>query len=176
MSAQATVKPEPALAPNSIRDVERLEALHRTGLLDTASSLTFDRITSLAARLLRVPITLVSLVEEHRLFFKSQRGLPPAFAAIREAPLSRSICQHVVITRNTVVIDNAADHRLSCDSLGVQDMGVGAYLGSPIYAEDQAIGALCAINLQKRRWSVEDIKTLDDLAQLTTREIAAGHR
>lgn len=53
---------------------ERLKALQRYAILDTPAELRFDRITALAARLFRVPIALISLVDEQRQWFKSRHG------------------------------------------------------------------------------------------------------
>jgi len=58
-----------------IDETQRLRALHCLKLLDTAEVERFDRITRLALRLFAVPIALVSLVDEHRQWFKSRQGL-----------------------------------------------------------------------------------------------------
>src|SRR3569833_3163599 len=76
----------------------RLRALYDTGLLDTAPEAAFDRLTRLAARLLKAPVSLVSLVTERRQFFKSALGLPEPWASLRETPLTHSVCQHVVLS------------------------------------------------------------------------------
>ena len=58
----------------------RLSILHQTGLLDTPSEPEFDRVTQLAARLLRAPIAAVTLVDENRQFFKSLVGVHEPWA------------------------------------------------------------------------------------------------
>ena len=47
-------------------DPARLAALATSGLMDSAPAPGFDRLTGLAARLLRAPVSLVSLVDDHR--------------------------------------------------------------------------------------------------------------
>ena len=54
---------------------ERLNVLHALNLLDTPPEEVFDRITRLVARVLDVPIALVSLVDTDRQWFKSRVGL-----------------------------------------------------------------------------------------------------
>ncbi len=54
----------------------RLQALQECAILDTAPEGAFDDVTRLAARLLRAPISLVSLVDESRQWFKSHHGVP----------------------------------------------------------------------------------------------------
>ena len=59
-----------------VRNLNRIAALGRTGLLDTPAEEPFDRLTRLATRLLKTPVALVSLVDRNRQFFKSSVGLP----------------------------------------------------------------------------------------------------
>ena len=56
-------------------EMRRLGALRAAGLLDTPPEERFDRVTRLAQRLFRVPIALISLVDEDRQWFKSHQGL-----------------------------------------------------------------------------------------------------
>ena len=111
---------------------ERLRALRATGLLDTAPEEPFDKLTQLVCRLLRVPVSLVSLVGADRQFFKSQQGLPEPWAKARETPLSHSFCQHVVLRQEPFVIDDARSDPLVCENLAIPDLGVAAYLGVPL--------------------------------------------
>jgi GAF domain-containing protein len=67
----------------AVNDVDRLLALRATGLLDTPPEETFDRLTRLAGRILGVPVSLISLVDTDRQFFKSQIGLPPPYDTSR---------------------------------------------------------------------------------------------
>ena len=58
----------------AVRSAARLAALRGTGLLDTAAEPAFDRLTKLAVRLLRVPASFLSLVDEERDFYKAATG------------------------------------------------------------------------------------------------------
>lgn len=94
-----------AHAPETvIRDPRRLATLRGTGLLDSPPEEAFDRFTRLAGTMFGVPVALVSLVDENRQFFKSERGLPAEWAARRETPLSHSFCQHVVADATPLVV------------------------------------------------------------------------
>ena len=159
--------PEPT-APDS----ERLLALLRTGLLDTPPEPAFDRLTALARRLLGVPVSLVSLVDERRQFFKSQTGLPEDLACARETPLSHSFCKHVVGGRSPLVVDDARTHPVLKDNPAVRDLNVIAYAGVPLVTPDgHVLGALCAIDGRPRAWVAEDIATLTDLAAAVMAEV-----
>jgi hypothetical protein len=62
-----------AILPKS--EPERMAAVRRYGILDTPQDGTFDRITALAARRFGVPISIISIVDEDRIWFKSHHGL-----------------------------------------------------------------------------------------------------
>ena len=152
---------------------ERLRALQKTGLLDSPPEEPFDRLTQLVCRVLGVPVSLVSLVDADRQFFKSQRGLPEPWSQVRETPLTHSFCQHVVIRGEALVIDDAASDADICDNLAIRDLGVAAYLGVPLTTpEGHILGSLCAIDIKPRNWSQSDLLTLQDIAHAVMGEIA----
>ncbi len=80
----------------AVRDPARLAALRDARLLDTGPEESFDRLTRLAVELLDAPVSLVSLVDEDRQYFKSAVGLQDPWASARQTPLTHSICQQVV--------------------------------------------------------------------------------
>src|SRR5688500_19571262 len=86
----------PGTTESVIGDADRLAALRSTGMLDSPAEEAFDRLTRLAISILRVPVSLVSIVDRDRQFFKSSGGLPTKVAEARETPLTHSFCQHVV--------------------------------------------------------------------------------
>jgi hypothetical protein len=57
------------------KEQERIQALQRYQILDTPPDGAFDRVTALAAKLLKVPISIASLVDTDRIWFKSHHGL-----------------------------------------------------------------------------------------------------
>ena len=59
-----------------VRNLNRLAAVNRAGLLDTPAEEPFDRFTRLATRIFKTPVALVSIVDAERQFFKSAIGLP----------------------------------------------------------------------------------------------------
>ena len=56
-------------------EARRLAAVQRYEILDTPPDGSFDRITAIAARLFCVPISIISLVDHNRIWFKSHHGL-----------------------------------------------------------------------------------------------------
>ncbi|MEM1118091.1 MAG: GAF domain-containing protein [Bacteroidota bacterium] len=166
------VDPEAALA-----DPDRLGALEASGLADGAPDPAFDRLTRLVQRCLRVPVALVSLVDDHRQVFKSQQGLGEPWCSLGETPLSHSLCQHVVAREAPLVVGDAREHPLVRDNLAVRDLHVVAYLGVPLRTPDgHVIGSLCAIDGVPRFWSEADQEVLASLASVAMGEIATAYR
>ena len=156
----------------ALGDPSRLAALRWRLLLDTSAEEGFDRVTRLAARLLRAPVALVTLVDADRQFFKSCLGLPEPWASRRETPLSHSFCQHVVASGRPLIVPDAREHPLLRDNLAIPDLGVVAYLGIPLLGSDgSALGTFCVIDHRPRAWSDDEIETMGDLAGAVVTEI-----
>jgi hypothetical protein len=162
ISARVTQVPEPILA-----GPERLQALQKSGLLDTAPEEMFDRVTRLVARLLDVPTVLMSLVDSHRQFFKSQVGLSAHLARTRETPLSHSFCQWVVADHDELVVPDARYHPLLRMSPATSAFNVIAYAGVPLHAGSrEPIGSFCAMDTRPRFWEKTDLASLRDAATM----------
>jgi GAF domain-containing protein len=150
-----------------IRNVKRLAAVQRVGLLDTPPEESFDRLTNLARRILKAPVALVSLVDGNRQFFKSCAGLPEPWLSRRETPLSHSFCQHVVASGAPLVVEDARRHPLVWSNLGIEELGIVAYAGMPLATSDgHTIGSFCVVDTQPRAWTWDEIEILKDLAAI----------
>jgi signal transduction histidine kinase len=150
----------------------RLAELEATALLDSPVEETFDRFTRLASTILKTPVSLVSLVDRERQFFKSSVGLQEPWASSRETPLSHSFCQHVVETSQPLCVVDARIDPLFKEHLGTIELGVVAYLGVPITtAKGHTLGSFCAIDTKPREWTPEELETLSDLTALLIGQI-----
>ena len=155
----------PLAAASSLGAPARLDALRRSRLLDSPPDETFDRLTRLATRLLGAPVSLISLVDNDRQFFKSSVGLSEPWASARETPLSHSFCQHVVASDAPLIVEDARTHPLVADNDAIEDLGVVAYAGIPLRTRDGlTLGSLCVIDDQPRHWTPEELAVLNDLA------------
>ncbi|HEX8212321.1 MAG TPA: PAS domain S-box protein [Longimicrobium sp.] len=155
-----------------LHDPRRLAAVRRVALADAAAETAFDRLSSLVTRILRVPVALVTLVEEDRQLLKGCVGLPEPWASARETPLSHSFCQYTLGMREALVVEDARRDPRLADNLAIPALSVVAYAGIPlITSQGHALGALCAIDNQPRSWSQEEIGILRDLAASAVTEI-----
>ncbi|MFJ8168639.1 GAF domain-containing SpoIIE family protein phosphatase [Streptomyces sp. NPDC094473] len=152
-------------------DLGRLEALRLAGLTAAADP-GMDRFARLVARFLRVPVSLVSLLETDRQVFPGMVGLAEPWAARRETPLSHSFCQHVVIDRRPLVLEDTRVHQRTCASLAIPDLQVIAYAGMPLTdADGHVLGSLCAIDHKPRKWTAEELQDLGDLTAACSVEL-----
>ena len=166
----------PDAAP-AVLDPDRLGALAATGLVGTDPEAEFDRLTTLSARSTGAPISLVALVGADRSFFKSAHGLPdlpPGEPGLgRSVPLALSMCQHVVASGEPLVVDDTRAHAVLRDNGAVTELGAGAYLGVPVRSPSgHVLGTLCAVDVEARQWSPEDLATLLATAAAAQGEIA----
>ena len=129
-------------------------------------------MTRLASTVLRTTVSLITLVDYDRLFFKSFVGLVEPWASSRVAPLSHSFCPHVVAGVAPVVITDARAYVKERNSPALAEFGAFAYAGVPLVtSQGYAIGSFCAIEHRPRQWGAEDINFLHDLAALVMTEV-----
>lgn len=158
--------------PSQVHDEARLAALHRTGLLDSGPEDSFERLGSLARRLIDAPTALVSLVAEDRQHFKCCVGLAEPYASAGETPLSHSICQHALVSPGPLVIpDTSVDQRL-IGNHAVDVLGAAAYLGVPLVGRTgHVLGSFCVLDDKPRTWTAEEVAAMEDLAVAVMTEI-----
>lgn len=159
-----------------LRDPTRLAALRQTALLGTPPEEEFDRLARLAARVLGSSVAMVTLLDDERQFAKSVVGLSGEDAeALRDLPLSQSVCRHAVSGGRELVIPDARTDPRTRGSAGVERFGFAAYLAIPLVTRDGlALGALCVAAHTPRAWTPDDVEALRDLAAVVT--AAVEHR
>lgn len=152
---------------DTILDQERLAALHALALLDTPAEARFDRFTRLAAMSFQVPVTLVSLVDEDRLWVKSRCGTSLARTARSAAP-----CSEVVASREMLVVEDASqDARFHDSPLVTGEPHIRFYAGVPLFSGGHVVGTLCLIDRQPRGLDEQERLVLRDLADLVEAEL-----
>ncbi len=161
----------PMQAP-AIPDYERqrLDALRRLAILDSSAEERFDRITRMARNLFEVPISLISLVDEERQWFKSRCGLDA-----QETPRDISFCGHAILGEEIFVVeDTALDLRFADNPLVLGDPYIRFYAGSPLQlAGGHKVGTLCLIDRRPRLLDERQKSLLADLAGMVEHELAA---
>ena len=146
----------------------RLEALRRYEILDTAVEENFDRFTRIVSTILNTPISLISLVDSDRQWFKSKIGLDAA-----ETPRDVAFCDHAIRGDDVMVVEDAAeDARFASNPLVIGDPFIRFYAGAPLVTSDgYRIGTLCAIDKRPHTFSAKERQLLSDFSHLVMQEL-----
>lgn len=157
---------------DAVVDPRRVAAVRSTGLLDTGPEEPFDRLTSLAARVLDTPFAFVTIVDDTRSFWKSCFGVDSDDPAERQNLVQESFCQYVVRSDSPLVVGDAPHHPVTKDNSSIDSMGVRAWAGWPIRDDaGNVLGTFCAVDVRERTWSDEDSSLLATLAGAAASEI-----
>ena len=146
-------------------ETERLEALRNYAILDSMREDEFDRITELASLICDVPISLVSLIDENRQWFKSRFGLDE-----QETYRNLSFCQYTIMNNHLLEIKDArVDERFRYNKLVVGKPNIRFYAGHPLIDQNgYALGTLCVIDHQPNQLTANQKRGLELLAQEIT--------
>jgi sigma-B regulation protein RsbU (phosphoserine phosphatase) len=147
---------------------ERLRAVRRYDVLDTPPDGSFDRVTRLAARQFGVPISIVSIVDNDRIWFKSHHGVE-----VQEIGRDPGLCASAILgDKPWVVKDAETDPRTMTNPLVAGDLGLRFYAGAPLTTHDGFnLGTLCVIDGAPREFSAEDAELLEELAGVVMDEL-----
>jgi two-component sensor histidine kinase len=141
----------------------RLAALRRYDILDTPPDGSFDRIVAIAADLFSVPIAIVSLVDEDRIWFKSHHGLD-----VDQIDRSPGLCASAILRSDPRILPDArADMHALANPLVAGEFGLRFYVGVPLRTHDGFnLGTLCVIDRHPRHAPERQIAQLKDLASI----------
>jgi signal transduction histidine kinase len=156
-------------APVPANEVDRLKALQQESILDTPPEKTFDDLARVAGMICGTPISLISLVDETRQWFKARVGLP-----VSETPRDLAFCAHTIIRPDQVMVvpDATADERFATNPLVTGDPNIRFYAGAPLVTRDGfALGTLCVIDRVPRTLSAEQLEALETLRNQVIREM-----
>ena len=159
---------------NSIKEQQRLAALHSYDILDTAIEDDYEELTELAAAICGTPIALISLVDEKRQWFKSHRGLD-----VTETERSQSFCAHAILnpTELMQVEDAHLDPRFKDNPLVTGDPHISFYAGMPLVDDEGfALGSLCIIDRHPRKLNETQEQALKTLSKQVVNKLLLRKR
>ena len=152
-------------------EIQRLNELHNTGILDTPRESDFDNITNLASSIFKAPIAVITIVDEKRQWFKSCVGLPEDLV---ETPREISLCGHAISNPTEVLIipDARLDTKFADNPMVSKDPHVVFYAGAPLISKNgYPLGTLCIIDFIPRSLNKEEVETLKILSNQVSKLI-----
>ncbi|MQB01217.1 MAG: PAS domain S-box protein [Actinobacteria bacterium] len=150
-------------------EASRLAVLRDLEILDSPPEEEFDELVRLASYVCKTPISLLTLVDEHRQWFKAQVGLE-----VSETPREWSFCAHAIEQPEDlfVVPDAAMDARFKDNPLVVGDPNMRFYAGIPLTVSGgRAVGTVCVIDTVQRDLDDEQVAALRLIAQEVEQKI-----
>jgi PAS domain S-box-containing protein len=150
-----------------MRSPDRVRAVERARRTLPACPVPLDGIARLAARLLRAPTALVTLVGADEETFAGSCGAPAALVASGHATLAYSVCKYAVSVDHPVRSgDMAVDPELCRHPLAAE-YGYRAFLVVPLRdTADAPIGALTVLDTQPRQWTDDEVATLLSIGEV----------
>lgn len=150
-----------------LNEAKRLSALEAYGILDTLPEKEFDDITKIASQICQTPISLISLIDDKRQWFKSHHGLDAT-----ETPRDVAFCAHAINDQNQLlnVPDSRTDERFYDNPLVTGDPHVIFYTGVPLVSPDGfALGTLCVIDHETKVLTSRQLESLESLGNQVIR-------
>jgi signal transduction histidine kinase len=141
----------------------RVAALKSYEILDSLPEKEYDDLARLASEICQTPISLISLLDDKRQWFKSNHGLD-----VRETPIEYAFCSHAIINPDEILIveDSRKDQRFAGNPLVTGDPHVIFYAGVPLVdSRGFALGSLCVIDHTAKQLSDSQLSALKILGK-----------
>jgi GAF domain-containing protein len=149
-------------------ETARVAALNRYAILDSEPEQSFDDLVALAAHICQTPMATLSLVDDHRQWFKSKVGVK-----VGETPREISICAHAIQQGDLFIVpDTLQDARFRESPLVTGEPHIRFYAGTPLINEDgYALGTLCVLDREPRELDAAQKEAINALGRLALRQM-----
>ena len=165
-----TLAPPPrGPADRDARDeAARLAAVRRYDVLDTPPDCAFDRIAEVAARVFDVPIAVVSIVDEDRIWFKAHHGLD-----VEQIDRDPGLCASAIRREGPMFLSDARQDLVAmANPLVAGELGLRFYAAAPLRTPDgHNLGTLCVIDRQPRQVDARELAILEALAAVVVEQL-----
>lgn len=157
---KSTTPPDSAL--RQVDEAARLEALYSYQVLDTDPEQVFNDLAQLSAFICGTPMSMVSLIDGERQWFKAKVGIEH-----RQTPREHAFCQYAMRASDVYeVADATIDERFLHNPLVTGDPHIRFYAGAPLLTpEGQPLGTLCALDTVPRHLTTDQRDALRVLAR-----------
>lgn len=144
-------------------ETRRLKNLRKYRILDTPEDGCYDEITSLAAKIFKVPIVIISFVDKDRIWFKSSVGVTS-----EEMPRKSGLCSYAILSDDIYIVEDARnDPRTMTNPLVVGLMGLQFYAAAPLKSKSgHNLGTFCIIDKEPRSLTIQEVIMLRQLSRI----------
>jgi len=158
-------------APTPKNEKERIEAVHKFAILDTNPEERFDLLIKEAVEKLKVPMSSLTILDSDREWFKSYQGLEE-----KEGDRSISFCGHALLASDIFIVeDTLKDERFLDNPMVIGKPFVRFYAGIALFDRKHKtglpIGVFCVKDTKPRKFDVEEMSILIDLAIRAEKEL-----
>ena len=155
-------------APIPENEKARLEAVKKLNILDTPPEKRFDYLTKKAIQICKVPIAVISILDEDREWFKSCQGL-----SSKEGERSISFCGHTILQNEIFIIEDTLNDPRFADNPHVVKEGIRFYAGVALREKDThlPVGVFCLKDRKPRKLSPYEISVFLTLAKEAEEEL-----
>lgn len=149
------------IAPLPANEQERLKALRKYDILDTEPETAFNGMVHLASYICQTPFAAISLVDEHRQWFKAITGIDAT-----ETPRDVAFCAHAILQDGIMIVPDAReDKRFFDNPLVTSGPNLRYYAGVPlITSQGDHLGTLCVLDSVPRELKPEQLEAIKVLA------------
>nr|WP_294905685.1 GAF domain-containing protein [uncultured Lacibacter sp.] len=154
------------IAPLPKSEEIRLADLQLYDLLDTPEEESFDELRELAAQICNCPVSLITLLDKNRQWFKSKQGLDE-----KETSRDLAFCSHAILQDDVMVVEDATkDERFFDNPIVAGNMNVRFYAGAPIVSPTgQNLGTICVLDTKPGKLSPAQERALEILSGQVTK-------
>ena len=160
-------------APIPANEKKRLDALFKFGLLDSPAEEGYDELVQLASAICQAPISLLTLIDPDRQWFKASVGV-----SVKETPRDIAFCGYTILGEELVEVpDTLLDERFKDNPLVMGEPHVRFYAGIPLLTRDGcALGSLCVLDVQPRQLNSDQRFALQVLSRQVVSRIEAEYQ
>ncbi|GAB4814946.1 hypothetical protein N2152v2_001992 [Parachlorella kessleri] len=149
---------------------QRDAAVRDCNLLDTPPEARFDAITRLVASIFGTPVSLLTLIVDDRVWFKSKVG-PFGGCVARDG----SWCNYILVPNRPEVLiteDASQDARFAANPYVMGEPHIRFYAGAPLISSGgERLGTLCVVDVRPRSFSAEMYSVLTQFASMAAAEL-----
>ncbi|MGZ8537967.1 MAG: GAF domain-containing protein [Flavisolibacter sp.] len=147
---------------------KRIAALNRYSILDTPPDGSFDKMTQLACRIFNIPISIISLVDTDRIWFKSKYGVD-----VNALDRDPGLCASAILSDDIYIVEDARnDPRTLTNPLVAGQFGLQFYAAAPLHTHDgYNLGTFCILDKQKRYFNSEQQEMLKLFAEIVMEQL-----